>query len=496
MDISDTQLWDEVLEIVNDGENPVHYEYGVAIMYEGESTRPFRLIEVSVERDYRNNVSDVTYLRLLMGAGTRDSLLYNEREGLLLVLWRRRLGEVAEDSDGSDESSEDADDVEHFFYRGAIRDLRFGILEGETIVSSNADDADMAGQVLVDVQVYPLMIEELRFMSTGGIFKDAMVGDVLKGLATHTLAQTITTTAPVIKGVDMVESDNKEPRTRVVVPHGTPILELAEYLQTKEGGIYDHGMGSYIQDEHWYIWPLYHLKRLEKVEATLTIINITENRLPGIERTYYVKDKAVVMISTNRIKHRDTSESARSNLGKGFRYLKADRLLNEFFKLTPDGKTWKIEVDRKENVNEVVFNPTKDIHQKLGTVHITRTKQNLISNSPLGASTNPHIHSSMVAARVGSYLAVGWDNSRPELILPGMPVKYVFLIGDKPVSVEGIVVGHNYTLIPSGTGVHDKRYIAVSDLLIYVQSPEYIQELTPSIIKPNEDDPPIPNVGN
>ena len=169
MDISDTQLWDEVLEIVNDGENPVHYEYGVAIMYEGESTRPFRLIEVSVERDYRNNVSDVTYLRLLMGAGTRDSLLYNEREGLLLVLWRRRLGEVAEDSDGSDESSEDADDVEHFFYRGAIRDLRFGILEGETIVSSNVDDADMAGQVLVDVQVYPLMIEELRFMSTGDI---------------------------------------------------------------------------------------------------------------------------------------------------------------------------------------------------------------------------------------------------------------------------------------------------------------------------------------
>lgn len=315
------------------------------------------------------------------------------------------------------------------------------LIEGVASGVADEETSDLAGVQKYHIQLVDLAAEQLRMKSVGGIYRDMTTSDVVQGILSMASADLGLDETASVQGVDVVAGNNDQRRDHIVVPHGTRATELPDYIQQHAGGVYSAGMGYYLQNGIWYVYPQYNLRRFPAEPRNLTVYNIPQRRLPGVERTFMSDEERLIVLATGETKQTDESELAQLSRGNGVRYLDANRVIGSWRSVDLNTATAK----RSDNVRELSLKS-----RKVGL--------NYAPMSDRRVTANPYFETSEIAPRLGTVVQAVWENADPDLIYPGMPARYVYLEGDVLNDVYGIVLGADHSIDLQGRGITAERY--------------------------------------
>ncbi len=415
----------EALKILSLPATSTNYGWQAFVHTPEETLTPLNLPSVNFIRDYGGAFGDEITVTMTFGMGAFARRIFPHRERLEVTLKKVPLIE-----------NQDQQDTE-----GEIQAERFtAILIGKFLsptvgqgMESNDEFAlDISQLQEVSFQLLDKATEQLRVLMTGGVARSTNVQDLLTTMISTHSANVKVDGERALKGVDMVPADNKDIKEQIVVTQGTRLIDLSDFVQ-KRIGVYNAGIGSYIQNRYWYIFPLYDTSDFNKRVKTLTMLVMPERKLSNVERTFNVEGNSLTILVTGQTGFKDDAGSNYQNYGNGVRFSNAAKMMDENSD-TSDNKT---RLSRKANNNEFVTDAS-------ATLKYAPVASNRIT-------ANPFPNLSMQAAKRGGLFKAVWENSDHSLIYPGMVTKIIYSDKGEISEVYGIVQSlHGISHKPAG----------------------------------------------
>jgi hypothetical protein len=310
-------------------------------------------------------------------------------------------------------------------------------VEGSELGQIGQEALDLQDIVAVKFQLFSKTLEKLRLVTVGGIFRKCSAEDVIRSVLSTESAKIKIQGEKSITGVDVIETVNKEKREHIVIPQGTKLIRVPTFIQERCGGIYSTGIGTYLQDRLWYVYPLYDTTRLNQSEKTLTVFKVPSNRFTGIERTYRQEGGSVFILGTSSSKFVDDASTSFMNEGNGIRLADANQFMGTATK-SRDNKTIA-----------------------------SRGKLNVQLSSE-AISANPFSDYSRLASRDGGIFDIIWENANPALLFPGMKVKVLYMSSSKLVELHGVLLGAESLTQLDGVGMSANKHICTCHLSVFV----------------------------
>ena len=432
--IENTSLYKDFLKITNSNNVTIGFRWSCQFIIDDLKIDAYKIIRIDFNREYDLLYGDDIQLTVMLPKGKVIHQLAPNRDNLKVTLTRQAINTL------SDEILFD-EPVVTYDLRAIFIEQFNTQLETNSVVNVDEEFADISGLVEVEFQLLEPSVEMIRLMTWGGIVRKTSALEAVVGILTNEVKSLPLENKYKITGVDFVSPNNVTVREHVIIPHGTKLIDLVKYAHTNCGGIYSSGIRQFIQNDKWYIFPPFDTKRFNSTSRTLTIINCPSKTYTSIEQTYIVNGMKLVIISTGETKFFDDSEVTQLNEGNGVRFANSDRVIEEWRDVKDNVAT----VDRSENTS-----------QFLGTTRRTKLNSAFIIEGRL--TDNGYVETSKVARRQGSHLVVTWENSNPELIYPGMPVKYNYIDSDEVKEVYGTVIrAHSYVDIQSRAASVEKH---------------------------------------
>lgn len=417
MTVSTTSLQEEVNQITAQGPLPVSFRWDAVLHMTGQvDITPLRVLSLDIVRDYEKNIGDEIMLELVFGHGDYQLRILPNKSNLSVTLTRTTLKETT-----GVEATNLAPTSQ--LYRAIVISGSSSTVEGNSLAAYNVEAGNLLSVVTVRFQLKDLTVEQTRMQSVGGILKNAKVGDAITALLTTTAKDLSVDQSHALTGVQVTEADNTQAYAHIVIPHGTRALDVPAYIQHYYGAPYASGMGSYIQDKVWWIYPLFDLTQYDKAKKGLTIVNITKTTMPGQVRTYRTTYNQVIILATGEGRHADDSESMQLNQGNGSRYASADQVMDHFAEVTDN----KAIAYRVKNASEILGQ-----NRPTGLNNITMAARSI--------TNNPMLQMSSLAKGMTSVVMATWENALPSLITPGMPVRYMYEVNNQVFELKGTVV--------------------------------------------------------
>lgn len=428
MALENSTLFLEIDDIFRKSKKPPETQWECLIITPVAKHRPIKLLSIDIVRNYKSNWADNISLELSVPLGMLNFDIKPHREELKLELTRKKIGVSLEEPDFKTDYTK--------VYRMYLTDETNSTLSAESRASNSKEVSDISDTATIKVDLLEPAVELLRLYTLGGIYNDNVPLDVLRYLLTDLSGKLELPKEEGIAGVDVVKADNTTKTSNIIIPHGTRPQDLASVLQMDCGGIYGTDIGMYLQDNLWYVWPLYNQRRFEEGGRNLLLVNIAANKFPGVERTWKLRGKQLVVLSTGDSVHTDPSNALQLNQGTGVRYVGATRVMQGFgdqgFGSDYSSKDTTGRVD-----NKCIVDKTKNVSEFNS---ITREGYSHVPFSDDKITDNAFAQTSKIASRNGSFVTMVWENSVPEFIYPGMPTKVVYLKSDGSEEVLGVVV--------------------------------------------------------
>lgn len=438
-----TVSWKEVLEVLtkNDQNSQTTYKVIVHLNDAGDEYHPLSMMELSLRRDYIDAFADEMGLKLLIPYGKYTYKIYPNRNNLNITIQKFFLKENSTEID----------------YDKPIDSETFGatLIEEYPLPSTThgqqaKDEAslDLIDLIPVRFQLCNRAVEKIRLQLVGGTYRKETVGNIIRSNIDGVCAKINVPNQRKIIGADCVEFHNKKVYDQIIIPHGMKLIDVPGYIQNRYG-VYNSGLGSYIQNSSWYVFSLYDPKRFYKTERTLTIHVIPKNKFPEIERTYYVLNKEVHILANNESDFRGDNEISYRIDGNGVRFVDADLVMNDYYKT----KGNKAIAKRKSNINEFASELTSDY----------------LSYSPLSndrITANPFRQNTDLTRRKGGIFKFIWNNSNPALVEPGMPCKITYY-EDNIVKVAYGTVLSSMTMTNLVGAFNSGKHVTNSQLQLY-----------------------------
>lgn len=444
MEIEKTPLYKEAMSIVQYGQaqSNVGWKAIVHLGITNETYVPLHVVAVNIRRDYINGYADEMTCTLLIPLGKYARRIYPNRNDLQITLIKSHL------KGNTDVVNKDVD-IETERYTATLLDDSMAIAEGKGKESNDEDTLDLHGICDIHFQLYTKAEEQIRMMSVGGVFRQTKLDQVILGILTKESSKAKVDDKKVITGVDLIPIANTEKKEHVVITHGIKLFDLPNYLQNKYG-IYNAGLGSYIQSNVWYVFPMYDTTQFEKREKTLTILVLPSSKLPEIEKSYRSNGDSLVILVSSDTGFKDDSGTQYLNEGNGARLGNANKYLEDF-STTKDNKTT---ISRTKNNSEF----------------ITDTRENSLNHVNIAGeriTANPYTVYSNLIGRNGGVFKCIWENSSPNLIIPGMLTKIIYFDKNEMKELTGVMLGVKHTSVKVGD-INTNRHTTNSSLNIFV----------------------------
>ena len=443
LEFDTTSLVRELQLMTNNPATPVHFTWVAQIYINKLKYNPIKVISIDFSQDYEFKYADEIILTLAISAGMYAVDIYPFKDQIEIVLIRNPINEVANNL--NTELS-----VQTERYAATLLDKGNPVIEGNTKFTPTKNSLDLSAIFEISFQLVNKSVQQVRLINVGCIYRNALAGDVIKTIMTNESKKIKVDGSRLPIGVSMVPGYNTKIRDHVIIPQGTRLVDVPEYVHVKCGGIYPSGFGYYMQGDYWYIYPCYDTNRIDKSGNILTIINVPPHKYPSIERTYRKNGKNVVILATGEVSYRDDSEVQQLNAGNGVRFSIADNYMTTFGSTTNNITT----INRGSNNNEVIAIP----------------RVNKLNNAPVSdipINSNPFLEYSKLARRNGAVITLVWENSLPSLITPGAMVKIMYINNDKINTVNGIILKAHHFVSMREIGVVSTRYITKSALFIF-----------------------------
>lgn len=454
MALDDTALDDEISGILKGPPTPVFADWTLMLITpDGDEVFPVKLLSIDINRDYLNNYADLTIVDAVFPLGVFQNFLLKNREDLKAELvrfpkaWREEVTEPL--------PSPDDEGPIVYMYRAVLLEEKDFTEVVAGVNNQTQAEMDLRDVIRIEIQLLHPALEEIQKMEIGGIYRDEVPLLVSRYILTHLSDQLELPEEERIWGVDMVEPDNEEEYEHVILPQGTKPWDAPRLIQRDWGGCYNTGIGCYLQDHLWYLWPQFNTKRFDITEKTLTVFNIPPWRYRQVEKTWRLTDRQLIILATGDKDHIDNAHHTQLNEGSGERFTHGDRITAGFGE-THDNR---FTMERKKNNSEYVA--------------VEKEGYLMVGVSDHNVSNNSFAHVSQFAPRKGTFVHLTWEYSRHELIYPGMPLKYVFLDNvDELIELEGVVVSAHHYLHDTTPGMTKEAFKCNTGLVLFVEKYE------------------------
>jgi hypothetical protein len=444
MEIEKTPLYREIQDVINAGATPANIGWSATVHLndKGDIYNPLQVVAVNVLRDYKANFSDEITCTLLIPLGKYARQIYPNRVNLQISLYKAPLKESGGALDYDKE-------IESQRYSATLIDEGRAVTEAQGQESNDEDALDLSDIVEVHFQLYDKSLEQIRTMTVGGVFRQTTVDQVVLGVLTNESKKAKVDNKQTIEGVDLVAISNKEKKEQIVVTQGVSLIDFPNFIQNKYG-VYSAGLGSYIQNKLWYVFPLYDTTQFEKRPKTLTIMVLPKNKFPEIERSYRVIGDSLTVLMTGDTGFKDDSGTQYLNEGNGARFGDANKIMEDYSK-TKGNKTI---VSRGKNNSEF----------------ITDTKPDVLNNVPIAGTritANPFAVYSNLTSRKGGMFKGVWENSEASLITPGMVVKIIYFDNNEVNEFTGVMQAAKHVSLRVGD-IKSKKHVNNSVVYVFV----------------------------
>ena len=278
---------------------------------------------------------------------------------------------------------------------------------------------------LLDVrfQLIDPCLYELSMRLIGGSFRDLTNEDLIRTILTVESNKVTVPGNEKFNGVSISSINNVDKKDHIVIPHGTKLVDIVDYLQLKGSGLYSTGAGIFFHDLKWYVYPLFDTTRVTKEKEVMDVFVVPQSVMPGTERSTVSEGGLLKIICSGDVSINDDSEKLEIGTGNGTRFTNANNMVDGFSK-TDSNKTT---ISRPENNTEAKNTDRAD----------------KLNNAPVDSraiTSNPFVAYSRLAAKNNAYIQVVWYNSQSERLYPGMPVTVHYLENDKVVKAKGVLL--------------------------------------------------------
>lgn len=398
MEVEKTPLVREIAKILDATELRVAYTYygGVHVMGTDITVQAYKILAVDYIRKYQESYADECFVELTLLRGTYGFKVFPYKENLEFTLYKKPLYSNA--------------DVIATRYRAVVVD-DVNPLDGNSRANKMTEDEINRMEMLtIKLQLIPKFIYTLKTAELGTVYKKAKVKDVILTTLGKVCEQIETDETNRILGIDVVEPDNQEEYSDLVISHGIRAYDVPNYLQHKVCGVYTNGIGHYIQDQHWYVYPIYDKGRSDANVRFLNIINVTSERWLGVDKTYRTEGEDVYILGTVGAKQKRDKLIDQLNYGNGIRFNNPNTIQDAISLEKTDNKA---KINRTLRNTEIISEPLAS-----GDVFAPTSADTITSN------TFKQI--SKMNSRNGNMVSCVWDNSNMDLIKPGMMVNYFY----------------------------------------------------------------------
>lgn len=473
MEIEYSPLMNEVDKVIEDGAKKVFYrweaEFKIKDSFEGELPlsekdkktsleeeleekiyKPLKLLSYDIERDYEKNYGDYIKLRAFVPYGTWVKVLFVAREHLLCTITKTPLVESTLEEDPEEEIvTVSYDCIPQMREDLEVEISRFAMQDKFTLDNT-------AAPLEIDFELLDRGLELTRKVTLGAIVRKQKPGDVINGILAKYTEELEIDEGKAVEKITLIKPDTEEEREHYLIPHGTRLLDVPNFIQNKCGGVFSTGLNTYFQDNQIYVYPVANLKRFEDEEQTLTVIRIPENRYSDIERTYMLDDKRLTVLATSESKFSDINKAMLLKEGNGVRFADARKYMNKITE-TKDNKSI---IKRKETNHEYLSVPLE--------------QQDTVIMTPSRIHSNPFKEYSKQAKKDGGLLSFVWQNADVSLLYPGMPVKVLYSDQEDVKEIQGVLLKVHSVVQSTIQGLAPSGHFSQVSLFVYAAVPEEV----------------------
>ncbi len=434
MDVLETPLGDEVKRIYNARAGQPNVYVDAVLHTKFGDVEVLRVLNLDIMREYTLQYTDETSIVLLIPAGQYAYRVAPSRNELEVTVSSQPLAQhgVEEMEAGSYGSQR---------FRAVLKEANDPTMEAQQREQLSEFTMDLADFEVVELQLFDKAMEQFSMRSCGGIYRKTAVGDLIRSLLLQQSQAVNVEEVYKPVGVDMVEPNDAKLRDHIVIPHGTMVYNAPGYIQQHCGGVYPAGLAYYYQDSYWYVFPPWNYNRFEDSTRQLVVNVVPEGKLPGMEHSFLVEGSVVNIIATGGLMLDDKSDLRKRTTGNGVRFADASK----FFEGGVEVKGNKALASRGKSNNEFLSTPQKS---ELNNVHVASQR----------VTANTMYQASLLAAKEGVHIQVGWQCCDPALIRPGMQARVVYYKEGTVRTINAIVIGGQVATGYEGSGLVAGRF--------------------------------------
>lgn len=366
------------------------------------------LNSIYIVRDYVKNISDYIEVQLTVGLGTYIYDIYKFLDNIeVSITTFKQHGKGKKPFNRTER------------YKAAYLAQKNKSIP--TTVNQSKEDLNQNLPIVLTLQLLDRSVETLRIKTTQGSFdsilnpknKDMSIRPFLKSIISEEANKILIENNPPLDNISIEDPDNEDPLKAVMLPSGTHIIDIPDYIQRKNIGIYNSGLGCYIQtfgtDLHSYsktffVYSLYNPQKYDKSEYKTIFYSPVSSSVAITDVTYKYKDKVLKVVTHTLSKIHDSKETNVMSTGSGFRVANANSFMKKPTVMTPEGPKFL-----REGVStEIVYKERKD-------------NLNYAPNKSI--TSNQFTLTSEILEKKGNYIVLEISNMDHDFIYPGCPCK-------------------------------------------------------------------------
>lgn len=443
MSIEDTSLYQDVLNLSTNNEPVTQRIFECTLTDNSYQIDTVCVNALSIDRDYKHNYSDCAVIEVMVPEGTYAKSIYPRRRGLYALIKAIEVTKTGLPIDG---------------YRPmVVQRFRATIIDAVSPSVLNAKEegedfnkGDIGSLISLSIQLTDEVSEYIRQVTLQAVLRKVTVFNAVKTLLIPTALKRKTNA--MANGVLMSPADNTKVYKQIILNPSLSAIDLVDWLQDNYG-IYNNGLGVYLQKKYWYVFPLMQTVHFKESDKTITIISMSADRMRGTEKTFLFKNNHLLILATANIEQKDNTDSFQRNIGNGMRYINADRVIDRYSQTT-QGAT---RVSKKNNVIEYKAFSREDGY-------------NYVPFSSDISSVNNSNTLSTLSYSQDNIVKITWENSNPTLLLPGMQVRYLYRENKKIKKLTGTLLGVRQYYSAIEKGILQSIQSSVSLLTIVLNS--------------------------
>ena len=274
------------------------------------------------------------------------------------------------------------------------------------------EELNTQGNIDLEFELQERFEEAYRIVTVDGAYIEQTTQTLLEATAPYRLNLVKPDNKPVVEAFYVVEPHNKRPYKNLIVPRGLLVRDFPGWLQEKGQGVYNQGIGNFIQTWNdkptWFVYPLYDPKRFDEEDVEKLVIYFApQDRFMGIEYTHRTEGKVTYIVTTTTPPSSDNGNNSDLDRGIGFRHSSVEAMMTK-----PADLTKGVIADFRKTNTEVIHNDRPD------QLNFSRV---------VGSKHNTFLETSRVLKNQTNHIDITWDYGDPNLIYPGMPCKCVFM---------------------------------------------------------------------